>query len=302
MNHSKLIQLLEILLFLSSGLKYKITEIAERFQISERSVYRYINTFREAGFIISDSRSGYYSIDKKSPYFREISELLHFSKEEAIVLQKAIHSINDENILKQNLIKKLYSLFDSVCVVDTIIKQEHSENIHQLIKAIKQKNQVILKEYNSAHSNIITDRLVEPFDFTTNFVATWAYDVKDGICKTFKNTRIKSVQILPHPWKHKDKHQKLPMDVFRISLNNQINVELKLTIRACELLKEEYPLAEEYIQQIGTHEYIFKAPVSGFEGVSRFIMGLCDEIHIIKPDELKNYIKNKAKKIYTDMN
>src|SRR5690554_2653603 len=142
-----------MLLFLSSGLKYKIDEIAARFEISQRTAYRYINIFKEAGFSVPGSRSGYYSIDKNSPYFKEISELLHFSREEAFILQKAIHSIDNENLLKQNLIKKLYALYDFDRVANTIVKKEHSENIHQLIQAIKHKNQVVLVDYLSANSN-----------------------------------------------------------------------------------------------------------------------------------------------------
>jgi predicted DNA-binding transcriptional regulator YafY len=297
----KLHLLLEMLLLLSSGLRYKIEEIAERFDISVRTAYRYINTFRDAGFIIPNSRSGYYSIDKHSPYFREISELLHFSREEAIILQKAIHSIDNENLLKQNLINKLYALYDFDRVADTIVKKEYSANIHQLISAIKYKNQVILKEYLSANSNEARDRLVEPFDFTTNYVATWAYDINSKCCKTFKNTRIKSVRILPQPWKNETKHKKLPIDVFRISSNRQIKVILKLSIRACELLREEYPLAEEYIQQLNEKEYLFSAPVCSLDGVGRFVMGLYNEIEVIKPEEFKKFLKIRAKKILTDM-
>ncbi len=139
---------------------------------------------------------GLYHIDKDSPYFREISELLHFSREEAMILQKAIHSISDENLLKQNLVRKLYALYDFDRVVDTIVKPEHSENIHQLMRAIKNKKRVILRGYFSANSNEMKDRMVEPFDFTTNYIATWAFDMDDNTCKTFKNTRISSVQVL----------------------------------------------------------------------------------------------------------
>jgi predicted DNA-binding transcriptional regulator YafY len=298
----QLLQLLEMLIFLSSGLRYKIEEIAERFNISVRTAYRYINIFRDAGFVIPDSRSGYYSIDKNSPYFREISELLHFSREEAVILQKAIHSIDNENLLKQNLIQKLYALYDFDRVANTIVKKEYSENIHQLIQAIKYKNQVVLKEYLSANSNEARDRLIEPFDFTTNYVATWAYDIHSGRCKTFKNTRIKSVRVLPQPWKHETKHKKLPIDVFRISSNKQTRVTLKLSIRACELLKEEYPLAEEYIKPVNEKEYLFTTAVCSFKGVGRFVMGLYNDIEVVEPEEFKFFLKKRAKKILTDVN
>ncbi len=299
-DQPKLHKLLEMLLFLSSGLRYRKEEIAERFDISIRTVYRYVNTLKEAGFILPNTKSGYYSIDKNSPYFREISELLHFSREEALILQKAIHSIDNENLLKQNLINKLYALYDFDRVADTIVKKEYSANIHQLMVAIRNKNQVILKEYLSANSNEARDRLIEPFDFTTNYVATWAYDIQSGCCKTFKNTRIKSVRVLPQLWKYEIKHKKMPIDVFRISSNRQIKVTLKLTIRAYELLREEYPLAEGHIRQIDEKKYLFTAPVCSFEGIGRFVMGLCNEIEVIEPQEFKVFLKNRAKKILTD--
>lgn len=298
-EQNKLQKLLEILIFLSSGIKYSLEEIGERFEMSERTTYRYLQTFRDAGFIIPKPEDGRYYIDKSTPYFREIDELLHFSKEEAFILQKAIHSINDENLLKQNLVHKLYSLYDFNRVADTIVKKEHSVNIHNLIQAIKSKSRVILHGYLSANSNQQKDRIVEPFDFTSNYIAIWAYDAEDGYCKTFKNTRITSVQILPESWQHEEKHKALPMDVFRISSEEKIYVKLKLSIRAAELLQEEYPLSEEFITQTDDKHFVFEAPVSNFNGVGRFIMGLCDEIEIIHPKSLQEFIKNKVEKILT---
>ncbi len=285
------------MVFLSSGIKYSLDEISDRFEMSERTARRYIQTFRDAGFIIPKPENGKYHIDKDSPYFREISELLHFSKEEAFILQKAIHSVSDQNLLKQNLAKKLYALYDFNRVADTVVKEKHAANIHQLMQAIKFKNKVILRDYLSANSKQQKDRIVEPFDFTNNYIATWAYDIEAGCCKTFKNTRIASVQILPETWEHKANHHALPMDVFRISSEIKIDVKLLLSIRAAELLKEEYPLSEQYIRRINKEQFEFEAPISNFNGVGRFIMGLCDEIEVIYPQELKNYIRNKIKNI-----
>lgn len=292
--------MLEMMLYLSSGIRRQLSEIAQRFEISERTAFRYIQSFREAGFIIPKPRDGYYFIDKDSPYFREISELLHFSNEEAVILQKAIHSISDENLLKQKLVKKLYALYDFDRVANTIVKRENSENIHQLMRAIKSKRKVLMRGYLSANSNEMKDRLVEPFDFTTNYIATWAFDPEDNTCKTFKNTRITSVQVLDESWEQEPNHQKLPMDVFRISSSEQTMVKLRLSIRACELLKEEYPLAEKYISPKNEHEFVFEAPVCSFDGVGRFVMGLCHEVQVLEPQELKKFIQKRAKNILND--
>ena len=300
-EQQKLRRMLEIIIYLSSGIRRNLSEISRRFDISDRTAFRYIQTFREAGFIIPKAKAGLYYIDKDSPYFNEISELLHFSKEEAFILQKAIHSISDENLLKQNLVKKLYALYDFNRVANTIVKKEHSENIHQLMLAIKSKKKVILRAYFSANSNEMKDRVVEPFNFTTNYIATWAFDIEDQSCKTFKNTRIRSVEVLDEPWENDNKHNMLPMDVFRISSTQQIPVKIRLSIRACELLKEEYPLAEEYIQLVNDNQFLFETSVCSFEGIGRFVLGLCNEVQVVEPEEFKDFLKEKVKNSLTDI-
>ncbi|RCW32769.1 putative DNA-binding transcriptional regulator YafY [Marinilabilia salmonicolor] len=283
-------------MLLSNGIRYPKEEIMDRFDLPARSFDRYIKTLRDAGFIIPPPGNRGYRIDKESPYFKDLSELLHFSREEAHILYSAIHSINNENLLKQNLIRKLYSLYQSDNIARTIVRQQQSTIIHDLTKAIKSGSKVILHGYSSANSNKQNDRLVEPFSFTTNYLSTWAYDIDAGCCKTFKNTRISSVQILNESWEFEGLHKEGFMDVFRISTDRKIPVKLKLTLRGCELLKEEYPLAENHISTTGNNLFIFEAPICSFEGVGRFILGLCHEVEILEPPELKDFIKKRMKK------
>ncbi len=91
------------------------------------------------------------------------------------------------------------------------------------------------------------------------------------------------------------------MDVFRISSQKQIQVKMLISMRACELLKEEYPLAETYIQQVDENHFLFDVPVCSYEGIGRFVLGLCNEIEIIEPREFKIFLKKKVKKSLTDI-
>ena len=94
-----------LIIYFPSGFRYARNEIANRLDISERLVYRYLEDLKDvAFFIIPPPKDGRYCIDKHTPYFKEISELLHFSEEETI-LQHAIHAIIDENLLKRKLVK-----------------------------------------------------------------------------------------------------------------------------------------------------------------------------------------------------
>jgi hypothetical protein len=40
----------------------------------------------------------------------------------------------------------------------------------------------------------------------------------------------------------------------------------------------------------------FDALVSGFEGVARFCLGLCEDVKIIEPQALKEFVNHKIKK------
>jgi predicted DNA-binding transcriptional regulator YafY len=292
----KIERLLKMLILLSSGKKFSIDDLSNRYSISERSVHRYISLLRNAGFVISRPNDGMYYIEKNSPRFKEMSQLLHFSEEEAYILSKAIHSVDDVNILKTNLVKKLYALYDFDRVAVTVVKRENSENVHQLIQAIKEKKQVVLKNYQSSNSDLICDRVIEPFEFTTNYISVWGFDTESKTNKTFKISRITKVERLSCYWEFQQFHKTQPIDVFRISGMPVGKVKLKLSLRSRNLLTEEYPLSDKYIKQINDTEYLFESFVCGWDGIGRFVLGLCSEIEIIEPHELRLFLKEKVKK------
>lgn len=292
-NQASLEKMLEILLLISGNLRYSIKDIAEKFSITERTAYRYVDTFKSAGLVIS-SHEGYIQVDKLNSDFKRISDLLHFSEEEAYILSKAIHAIDDTHIIKSNLVKKLYALYDFDRVANTIVKQEHSKNVHRLLQAIKEKKQVSLINYQSAHSGIIANRLLEPFDFTTNYISVWCFEPQTKENKLFKTARIGEVQVLEQNWQHESLHNAGFIDVFRISSTEKIPVRLELSLRAKNLLEEEYPLSEQFIKKL-QDLWVYDGFVCNFEGVSRFVLGLCSEVKIIEPAELKQFINERLK-------
>lgn len=294
-DHPKFDRMLRLLLMLSSGRRYNLKELSGRFEMSERSISRYMSTFRKSGFVI-DCDNGSYCIPKMERPFKEISDLLHFSEEEAYILSCAIHTIDDTNMLKSNLIKKLYSLYDNDRIVETVVKPGNSKTVHQLIKAIRERKQVLLRQYRSAHGRLVRDRLVEPFDFTANYISVWAYEPESQTCKLFKTARIDEAAILDKDFKYADLHKKEPVDVFRISSGTLTRVKLRLTLRAYNLLIEEYPLAEKYVSPLDDNYWQFDADICGFEGVGRFVLGLLDEVQVIEPVEFKQFIQQKIEK------
>lgn len=298
MDQPKIERLLRLMKMLTANVEYSVDDIAERLDMSRRTIYRYIDTFRDAGFVIK-KRGNCIRLDKESPHFKDISQLVHFTEEEAVILRRAIESIDDTNLLKQNLKRKLYSVYDSKTLADTIVKGRNSGNIHSLIEAIETGRQVVLRDYQSSKS--IRNRLVEPFAFTTNYVNIWCLDTEDKRCKIFKTARIGSVEITNTEWQYSEQHKEGFIDIFRMIASDQeqlIQVKLRLGHLAHNLITEEYPLSEKYITATTDNHWILDTKVANLQGVGRFVAGLMDDIEIIDSPELKQYISNYINKYF----
>lgn len=295
MDQPKLERLLRLIMLLTANTYYTVEELAERMETSPRSIYRYLDTFKSAGFVIY-KESGYIRMGKESPFFKDISQLIHFSEEEAYMIHQVIEGIDNNNLIKQNLKRKLASVYNHKIIADSVVKGRNADNIRNIIEAYDRKKQVILHNYSSAHGQTITDRRVEPFAFTTNYVEAWCFESASGRNKLFKISRIESVEITDEEWKYEPEHQKGFTDIFRMSSydGKKYPIRLQLNRRAYNLLIEEFPLAERDTRQSGDETWLLDTEVSNYIGPTRFILGLAADIQILESSELKEYIREYA--------
>ena len=284
--------LLKLLMTLSGEIWFSPEDLSEKFGLSQRQIHAQIKILRDSGFIVTE-KDNKFLVDKKSPYYKDISRLLHFSQEEAYILNKAIHSIDNVNEIKNNLISKLYSLYDFDRVAVTVVKKESSENVYRITEAIKNKQQIILHNYSSANSSVVSNRLVEPFDFTTNYISVWCYEPESKKNKLFKVSRIGHVEVLNEKWMSEKEHQSDLIDIFRIGGKEKMPVQMKLSRRAYNLITEEYPLSEKVIQPIENNQFLFDGWVTSYNGVGRFVLGLPEEIEVLGSDSFKEFLNKK---------
>lgn len=300
MEQPKIERVLRLMKMMAGNNNYTIDDMAQRLGISSRSVYRYIETFKEAGFVVNH-RGNVYKLGKESRYFKEISQLIHFTDEEAHIVNQLIEGLDNNNMLKQNLRKKLTAVYNCTSMAESVVEGKNAININNLIEAITEKRQVVLKDYASSNSGVVRDRFVEPFGFTTNYVQVWCYEPESGRNKLFKTARIGSVEVWDKQWQFENEHHEGYIDIFRISGYNQYNVKLELNVRAHNLLIEEYPLASRDIKQIDDTHWLLDTMVCDYMGIGRFVFGLLNDIKIISPD-FKEHIKNEIARIQSTLN
>lgn len=284
---AKLLRLFQIIAVLKAG-HWTIHQLAERFDTSERTIYRYINLLEEVDFLVEkDFENRYFIITSEDDPSRS-----QFSVEETRLIKKLIQSGTSENPLRNILLKKLSLNSELDSMPRLFLRARLGKMVEQLAEAIQNKQRVVLKNYHSAHSNEIRDRLVEPIHFGDNYQSIMALDTTDKICKQFKLDRIGDVIGTQTPFAFESLHQKNQTDIFGFNGDAGTWVTLELSLRAYLLLREEYPLAVPFLTKEEDH-YLFHGPVASFEGVGRFTLGLIDEIRIKGPESLITFIKNK---------
>jgi proteasome accessory factor C len=290
---AKILRVFQLIGLLKGGGR-TVDQLARQLETTQRTIYRYFKLLEELGFIIDQDFHGRYFIHQEEGENPED----RFTLEEVSILRQLVQTAGASHPLRGTILKKLAFHSEAKELPEQFLKLRVARMFRSISEAIEEKKQVILKNYHSANSQEIADRLVEPFQFGEGFQSVLALDTKDKQCKYFKLERIGEVVILDKPYKFEKLHEKSSTDIFGISGRKQTWITLRLSLRAYVLLREEYPLALTYLEKEETEEgktYLFHGPVLNFKGVGRFVMGLADEITIVGPPEFKTYIKDKIK-------
>ena len=300
MDQPKIERLLRLMQYLSGNSYYTIDELSVKLEITRRTIYRYLDTFKNVGFAVQRINDGVYRMANMRNSDADLSKIVYFSEEEAFVVNGLIDALDDTNAMKNELKLKLSAVYEATNIKKYTINKGVSKTISNLASAIKNKKSVVLRHYSSSRSNTVKDYQVEPFVFTTNYLDVWAFDVNDKQNKTFKVARIGEVETLEKEWANESAHQEEPTDSFRSHSNQSFHVKLKLTQVAKNRMVEDFPLtAREIVQDKDV--WYYEGDVRSMEGIGRFVLSLPEHITILEGEEVRQYIRDKADYILKEM-
>ena len=289
MEQPKIEKIFNLIRMMSGKKTFTVGELAEKMATSYRSIYRYIDTFRSAGFVVEKIQGSTYRIVKMPSSFKNFDNLVYFTEEEAAVINSLIENLEETNSFKTTLRKKLSAIYDRTDILNATPKHPTAIKLFALNDAMHKKKRVVLKSYESAHSGTVLDRTVEPYRYTEGCMAIWAYDVENKDCRIFKVSRIGKVQITDIDWQNESEHRDGFVDAFRMAGTERYHVRLELSLRAKNLLAEEFPLAVKDIR-MENDKWIYEGDVTHMAGIGRFVIGLIRDIRILESDELRSYI------------
>lgn len=292
----KILNLIAILLETGDN---SLNGICETIGISRRSFYYLLNFLRAHGFIIFKSGESYH-IDHRSPFIERINKSLMFTNTELQTLHNVLDMFGNGNDVLNAFRQKLEAAYDFKEVENVPDVRRQNSVVKKLTTAMQHKKLARLINYSSPHSHTVRDRIVEPFLFMNNNRDVRCNEISTSMNKTFKLARIEDVEVLDTNWIHERLHKKVFTDIFMFSGEKHLNVKLRLGQLAHNLFLEEYPQARRSIRPDDDSEnhWILELVVCDYRGISRFVLGLYDDIEVLGSPDFQNYIDGKIKSMY----
>lgn len=293
MELDKLGRQLQFMLLLTQNCTLSVDDIGRKLQMSKRTIYRYLDAFSQQGFIVEKTGTKY-RLDYRSPYFRKLVQGMQFSEDEALTLYQVLNSVYDNSLQVRNLRNKLAHIYNPEVLAKHYSDERYAENIRTLYECIREQRLAILHNYESPSSGTVADRIVEPYMFLNENSEVRCYEISSGQNKTFKIGRMESVEPIDLLWSHKEDHAPVFTDLFHFSGEERIEVHLVLGRLATNMLLEEYPGARPFLTAMPKDLHRLDIEVCSLKGVGRFVLGLFDDIRVVRSPELTDYLRERA--------
>jgi predicted DNA-binding transcriptional regulator YafY len=300
-----------ILIQLQSRRVVKASDIAERFNISLRTVYRDVKTLEEAGIpLIGEAGVGYSIMDgyRLPPVM--------FTKEEAtafLTAEKFVEKMTDAStmanhrsamykiraILKTAEKDMLEGMDGNIEVFKNIDQADLPDNdyILTILNSIVQKN-VLSVEYFAHHSQEHSQREIEPVGifYQDSYWHLIAYCLLRKAYRDFRIDRIKNLKVTA---KHfSSQHPTLKEYIAKTAMEHHLET---IVIRVEKSIYPNLSRQKYYSGFVsekeagGMIEMTFLSP--SLEGFARWYMMFGDQAEIIEPTKLKDRVRAITKKL-----
>ncbi|MDB5139592.1 MAG: hypothetical protein JWR12_1508 [Mucilaginibacter sp.] len=297
-----------ILIQLQSRRVVKAIDIAERFGISLRTVYRDVKTLEEAGIpIIGEAGVGYSIMDgyRLPPVM--------FTREEAtafLTAEKFVEKLTDASttehyksamykiraILKtaeKNLLEDIDSKIE-VLKSHSQLRVDNKDHIQTLLNSMAHKN-IITIDYFASHSQQHTKRDIEPIGifYKDSYWHLIAYCRMRSDYRDFRIDRIDNVLVTSRVFDNK--HPTLKAYIAQTAKDQELELVIIQVDKSITSHLEFQKYYSGFVSEKAIGDQIEMTFLTmSLEGFARWFMMFGDQAEIISPESLKERVSNLA--------
>lgn len=289
----KIDRLLGIVTILLQRGRATAPELAKRFEVSSRTIFRDVEDICKAGIPLVTMQGGGGGISIADGYRLNHSALTAEELESILAGLKSIGSVDGNPRIEQLITKLTPSRQAVVSIKDSIVidlashyKASLSEKIN-LIRAAITNNRLLGFDYFSEKGRM--PRAIEPYFVAFKWSAwyVFGYCTDKGDFRLFKLNRLWNAKVL-------DEHfipREIPADELELDdYFNGANIVTVIFDRSAEyLIAEEY--GPESYEKLGDGRLKFTVPYTNEKFIRRWLLGFGDAAVVLDPPELAEEMK-----------
>lgn len=294
----KIDRLLGILTILLQKEKATAPELAERFEVSRRTILRDIDTLCQAGIPVTTTRGGDGGISIMEGYKIQKSVLTTAELQHLIAGLKGLDSVSETSYMEQLLLKlapenqAVVSLPGSMVIdLSSHYKDSLSDKIGRIRQAIGEKRRIAFDYYDSKG---VSRRKIEPaiieFRWNAWYVFGWCCLRRDF--RRFKLNRLWELQITDEPFTER------PVPVEEARKTDPFPDEEYLRVWFSR--KARYRLIETY----GLRDYeetedglLFTLPYTNKDYIFGWLLGFGPDAEVLSPPVLRDEFACLARRL-----
>ncbi|UCS95850.1 YafY family transcriptional regulator [Echinicola marina] len=308
-------RIVAILIQLQSKNIVKAQELADRFEVSLRTIYRDIRTLEASGVpIISEAGVGYSIMEgyRLPPVMFTREEAGSFVAAEKLMqkfVDKSLGNYYESAMIKLKSVlrgreKDWISALESQILVDPtnkLFNDSLPNALETLFESIAEKRQVFLK-YQALNSESPSERLVEPVGIyhESGFWYVLAFCHLRNDYRQFRTDRMQAIRSTPHNFtrehisldEYRSQHEDIPKTKVVITIDKSV-------VRYINNSKMQYGFVSEKVKG-NQVEMTFMTPYIK-HGFSRWYIVFSDYAKIIEPESLKLQVKAILEKAITKL-
>jgi|GEM_PF-764944 len=307
-------RIIKVILTLAQDPATSVPELAEQLQISERSVYRYLNVIKQLGYNLKKVQ------DEESGLRKHYLAPLTFTASEALAIIAAGQSLSSQDGLPINddLKRALDKVKAAICPIEekrafyrleprfTYLGEKNRDYtpwrslIQKLRECIYQCRSVSVV-YNSFSSGEVTERLIDPYDFYWNkgnlYLA--AYCHKHNEIRSFRIDRFESVKGVGG---HFQRNHEFDLNDYLSSSwrvyrgSREMAVKLLVYPPASRLFRETRYHETQKLEELENGKILCTLTVSDSPEFRAWLLGWGSRVEVVEPEELRAGIKEELVK------
>ena len=289
-------RLFEIVYILIQKKKVTAKELANRFEVSTRTIYRDIETLSRANIPIYATKGKEGGIEILDEYVLNKMLLTEEEQKQILFALQGIKKVAGQN--EKDILEKLSRLFNKKA--DDWIRidfsnwgkdKEKEERFNKIKAAILNKNRIKFEYYNTNGEK--SERIVEPLQICFKDKSWYliAFCKLKQDYRIFKIARIKEIEILEEHFE-RDLQQESKKEKCKFKT---ITLKLEISKKMAYRVYDEFEDSEITKKDDGS--FIINVEYPENEWVYGYILSFGEYLKVLSPERVKRTIKNKIEKI-----